>query len=43
MLEEILKFDDGPVKYEKSGRGHIKMVGHSVPLSVMQAEWDFLN
>jgi predicted O-methyltransferase YrrM len=43
MLEEILKFDDGPVKYEKSGRGHIKMVGHSVPLSVMQAEWDFLH
>lgn len=43
MLEEILKFDDGPVKYEKSGRGHIKMVGHSVPYSVMQKEWDFLH
>lgn len=43
MLEEILKFDDGPVKYERSGRGHIKMVGHSVPYSVMQKEWDFLH
>jgi predicted O-methyltransferase YrrM len=43
MLEEILKFDDGPVKYEKSGRGHVKMVGHSVPYSVMQKEWDFLH
>ena len=43
MLEEILKFDDGPVKYERSGRGHIKMVGHSVPYSIMQKEWDFLH
>jgi predicted O-methyltransferase YrrM len=43
MLEEILKFNDGPVGYERSGRGHIKMKGHSVPLSIMQAEWDFLH
>jgi hypothetical protein len=43
MLSEILKFDDGPVDYEPSGRGHIKMKGHSVPYSIMQAEWDFLH
>jgi predicted O-methyltransferase YrrM len=43
MLEDILKFNDGPVRYERSGRGHIKMKGHSVPYSIMQAEWDFLH
>ena len=43
MLEEILKFDDGPVGYERSGRGHIKMKGHAVPYSIMQKEWDFLH
>jgi len=43
MLDTILEFNDGPVKYEKSGRGHIKMVGHGVPLSIMQEEWDFLH
>ena len=43
MLNTILEFSDGPVKYEKSGRGHIKMVGHGVPLSIMQEEWDFLH
>ena len=43
MLDEILKFDDGPVGYERSGRGHIKMKGHSVPYSIMQKEWDFLH
>lgn len=43
MLDTILEFNDGPVKYEKSGRGHIKMVGHGVPLSIMQEEWNFLH
>jgi len=39
MLDTILEFNDGPVKYEKSGRGHIKMVGHGVPLSIMKDWW----
>lgn len=43
MLNDILKLNDGPVKYEPSGRGHIKMVGHSVPYSIMQKEFDFLH
>lgn len=43
MLSEILKLNDGPVKYEASGRGHLKMVGHKVPYSIMQKEFDFLH
>jgi len=43
MLNEIVKFEDGPVRYEHSGRGHIKMIGHTVPLSIMQKEFDFLH
>ena len=43
MLNEIIKLNDGPVKYEASGRGHLKMIGHKVPYSIMQREFDFLH
>ena len=43
MFSEIVKISDGPVAYEQSGRGHVKMVGHEFPLSIKQEEFDFLT
>jgi len=43
MFEEIIKIEDGPVKYEKSHHGHIKMTEHDYPLSIKQEEFDFLT
>jgi predicted O-methyltransferase YrrM len=43
MFEQIIKIEDGPVKYELSGRGHVKMQGHEFPLSIKQEEFDFLT
>lgn len=43
MFDEIVKIEDGPVGYEHSGRGHIKMRGHDFPLSIKQEEFDFLT
>jgi predicted O-methyltransferase YrrM len=43
MFEEIIKIEDGPVKYELSGSNHIKMQGHEFPLSIKQEEFDFLT
>jgi predicted O-methyltransferase YrrM len=43
MFENIVSIQDGPVKYEVSGRGHLKMEGHDFPLSIKQEEFDFLT
>jgi predicted O-methyltransferase YrrM len=42
MLSDIIKLTDGPIKYEMYG-DHIKMTTHKVPLSIKQAEWDYLH
>jgi hypothetical protein len=42
-FNEILTFEDGPVQYENTGGGHIKMKQHPYPYSVKQEEFDFLK
>jgi len=42
-FDEILTFEDGPVQYENTGGGHIKMKQHPYPYSVKQEEFDFLK
>ena len=42
-FEEIVKFEDGPVQYENTGSGHIKMKQHPYPYSIKQDEFEFLK
>lgn len=42
-FNEIITFEDGPVQYENSGGGHIKMKQHPYPYSIKQEEFDFLT
>ena len=42
MLTDIVIMRDGPVQYEMYNE-HLRMTNHSVPLSIMQAEWDYLH
>lgn len=39
----IKTFKDGPVQYEDSGKGHIKMVQHAFPYSLKEREFDYLT
>jgi predicted O-methyltransferase YrrM len=43
QFEEIVKFEDGPVQYENTGSGHIKMKQHPYPYSIKQDEFEFLK
>lgn len=40
---DILLFDDGPVQYEMSGKGHIKMKQHEFPYSIKAPEFNYLT
>jgi predicted O-methyltransferase YrrM len=43
QFEEIVKFEDGPVQYENTGSGHIKMKQHPYPYSIKEEEFNFLR
>jgi len=38
-FSEIIKFEDGPVQYENTGSGHIKMKQHPYPYSIKEEEF----
>ena len=40
---KIITFDDGPVGYEFTSSGHIKMKNHPYPYSIMDQEFSFLT
>jgi len=42
-FSEIIKFEDGPVQYENTGSGHIKMKQHPYPYSIKEEEFEFLK
>ena len=41
--DRITDLKDGPVQYEMTGTGNIKMVQHPYPYSIKRAEFDFLT
>ena len=43
MFDEIVKLESGPVSYETTTKGNLKMKGHTVPLSIFQSEFDFIH
>jgi predicted O-methyltransferase YrrM len=43
QFNEILSFEDGPVQYENTGSGHIKMKQHPYPYSIKEEEFEFLK
>ena len=43
QFNEILTFEDGPVQYENTGSGHIKMKQHPYPYSIKEEEFEFLK
>lgn len=40
---EDIKNTTGHIRYEDSGRGHLKMIDHYNPLSIMEAEFHFIT
>jgi predicted O-methyltransferase YrrM len=42
MFNEIIKLQNGPVKYVKVNKGNIRMENHSFPYSIREEEYDFL-
>lgn len=42
-FQKIITFQDGPVQYEMSGKGHIKMKQHPFPYSIMEKEFAYLT
>ena len=43
IYSEITDLTDGPVQYEKVDRGHLKMVGHQFPLSILEKEFNYIT
>jgi len=43
MFKQILNLTDGPVQYELTEMGHIKMVNHLYPYSIKEREFNFLR
>lgn len=42
ILDEICAIKDGPVQYKRTNKG-ICMANHEMPVSIADAEWDFLS
>jgi len=42
-FQKILTLNDGPVQYEKTGNGNIKMKQHPYPYSIKEEEFNFLT
>jgi predicted O-methyltransferase YrrM len=42
-FDKILNLKDGPVEYEMTGGGHLKMKNHSYPYSILRKEFEFLT